>query len=131
MTLQGGEPLVHPEIVRLVSQTAAAGISCAVITNGWFLSRYVASLAAAGLCQLIVSLDSANLAAHERNRGLEGLEFGAAAAALFRRSVAQSLWALAEEAPKMRRLARRRKRAAAANHAALYRGWHSNERTRA
>jgi MoaA/NifB/PqqE/SkfB family radical SAM enzyme len=39
LTLQGGEPLVHPEVVRLVSQTVAAGISCAIITNGWFLSR--------------------------------------------------------------------------------------------
>jgi MoaA/NifB/PqqE/SkfB family radical SAM enzyme len=73
MTLQGGEPLVHPDIVRLVAQTAAAGISCAIIT-GWFLPRYIVSLAAAGLAQLIVSLDSARLAEHERNRGLEGLE---------------------------------------------------------
>jgi MoaA/NifB/PqqE/SkfB family radical SAM enzyme len=74
LTLQGGEPLVHPEVVRLVSQTVAAGISCAIITNGWFLTRDIASLAAAGLCQLIVSLDSARLAEHERNRGLDGLE---------------------------------------------------------
>ena len=74
VTLQGGEPLVHPDVVRLVSQTAAAGISGAIITNGWFLSRYIESLAIAGLCQLIVSLDSADLAEHERNRGLGGLE---------------------------------------------------------
>ena len=74
LTLQGGEPLVHPDMVRLVSQTAASGISCALITNGWFLSRYIKSLTAAGLCQLIVSLDSADLAEHERNRGLDGLE---------------------------------------------------------
>jgi hypothetical protein len=65
---------VHPEVVRLVSQTVAAGISCAIITNGWFLTRDIASLAAAGLCQRIVSLDSARLAEHERNRGLDGLE---------------------------------------------------------
>src|SRR5215469_18853269 len=74
LTLQGGEPLVHPGVVQLVSQTVATGISCAIITNGWFLSRYIKSLAAAGLCQLIVSLDSADLAEHERNRGLDGLE---------------------------------------------------------
>ena len=74
ITLQGGEPLVHPDIVRLVSETAAAGISCAIITNGWFLPHYIESLAAAGLCRLIVSIDSANLVEHERNRGLEGLE---------------------------------------------------------
>jgi molybdenum cofactor biosynthesis enzyme MoaA len=37
MTLQGGEPLVHLDIVRLISQTTGAGISSAIITNGWFL----------------------------------------------------------------------------------------------
>lgn len=57
MTLQGGEPPVHPDIIRLVSRTAAAGISCAIITNGWFLPRYIASLAAAGLDRLIISLE--------------------------------------------------------------------------
>ena len=62
MTLQGGGPLVHPEIARFVLQTAAAGISCAVITNGWFLPRYIDRLAAAGLERLIISIDSANLA---------------------------------------------------------------------
>jgi MoaA/NifB/PqqE/SkfB family radical SAM enzyme len=74
LTLLGGEPLVHPEVIRLVSQTVATGISCAIITNGWFLSRYIKSLAAAGLRRLIVSLDSADLAEHKYNRGLEGLE---------------------------------------------------------
>jgi MoaA/NifB/PqqE/SkfB family radical SAM enzyme len=74
LTLQGGEPLVHPEIVRLVGLTVSAGVSCAVITNGWFLPRYIEGLAEAGLSRLIVSIDSADLAAHERNRGLEGLE---------------------------------------------------------
>jgi MoaA/NifB/PqqE/SkfB family radical SAM enzyme len=74
LTLQGGEPLVHPEIIRLVSLTVAAGVSCAVITNGWFLPRYIDALTEAGLARLIVSIDSADLAAHERNRGLEGLE---------------------------------------------------------
>ena len=74
LTLQGGEPLVHPDIVRLVSQTTTAGISCAVITNGWFLPRCIDSLASAGLDRLIISIDSANLAEHARNRGLEGLE---------------------------------------------------------
>jgi MoaA/NifB/PqqE/SkfB family radical SAM enzyme len=74
MTLQGGEPLVHPEIVRVVTQVTTAGISCAIITNGWFLPRYIDRLAAAWLDRLIVSIDSADLAEHERNRGLEGLE---------------------------------------------------------
>jgi MoaA/NifB/PqqE/SkfB family radical SAM enzyme len=74
LTLQGGEPLVHPDIVRLVADTAAASIRCTVITNGWFLPRYIDALVEAGLSKLIISIDSASLAEHERNRGLEGLE---------------------------------------------------------
>ncbi len=74
MTLQGGEPLVHPEIVKLVSEIVRAGISCAIITNGWFLPRFIDALAAAGLDRLIVSIDSANVTEHEDHRGLQGLE---------------------------------------------------------
>lgn len=70
ITLQGGEPLVHPDIVRFVSDTANAGIACSLITNGWFLPRYISALASVGLEMLI---DSASLMGHEQNRGLEGL----------------------------------------------------------
>jgi MoaA/NifB/PqqE/SkfB family radical SAM enzyme len=73
MTLQGGEPLVHPKIVRIVSLIAASGIKCGLITNGWFLPRYIRDLAEAGLQRLEISIDSADLAEHETNRGLEGL----------------------------------------------------------
>jgi MoaA/NifB/PqqE/SkfB family radical SAM enzyme len=73
MTLQGGEPLLHPEIIRLVESIVSTGIGCSLVTNGWFLSRHVAKLAGAGLSRLIVSIDSADLAEHERNRGLTGL----------------------------------------------------------
>jgi hypothetical protein len=95
-------------------------------------------LAAAGLRQLIASIDSAGLAEHERNRGLRGLERRLAeviararacglpvqasvtvsrlvrydelreVSSLFRRSAGQSLWALVGETPKMLCLARRR-----------------------
>ena len=74
LTFQGGEPLVHPDIIRMVSSTVAGGIRCAVITNGWFLPRHIDALAAAGLSQVIISIDSPNLVRHERNRGLMGLE---------------------------------------------------------
>ncbi|EEA01260.1 Radical SAM domain protein [Burkholderia sp. H160] len=74
MTLQGGEPLVHPEIASLVASTTKAGIQCGVITNGWFLSRHIESLAAAGLKRLLISIDSADMREHEHNRGLRGLE---------------------------------------------------------
>ena len=43
-------------------------------------------------------------------------QIGNAMTSLLRRSVAQSVWALIEEAPQMRRLARRRKQIAPARH---------------
>jgi hypothetical protein len=61
-------------------------------------------------------------------RSLAAGQVGSAVASLFRRSVAQSIWALLiEETPKMRRQAHRRKRAAPKN-AVLYDGCSSNER---
>ena len=55
----------------------------------------------------------AAVAATDATRAVAAGQIGAAAAAPFRRSVAQSLWALIEETPRMRRLARRRGLAAA------------------
>ena len=73
MTFQGGEPLVHPNIESLVALAAGAGIRIGLITNGWFLARHVDRLAEAGLKHLSISIDSADMAEHEHNRGLSGL----------------------------------------------------------
>jgi MoaA/NifB/PqqE/SkfB family radical SAM enzyme len=74
LTFQGGEPLVHPGIATLVSSATESGMQCGLITNGWFLPRSIDELAAAGLRRLLVSIDSADMDEHERNRGLPGLE---------------------------------------------------------
>lgn len=74
MTFQGGEPLVHPDIVGLVQAAAQAGIECGLITNGWFLPEHIDALVAAGLRRLLVSIDSDRMAKHEHNRGLSGLK---------------------------------------------------------
>jgi hypothetical protein len=55
----------------------------------------------------------AAIATTDAARALAAGRIGSAAASLFRRSVAQSIWALVEDAPKMRRLARRRRRTTA------------------
>ena len=73
MTFQGGEPLVHPDIVALVKAATQAGIQCGLITNGWFLPEHIEALAAAGLRRLLVSIDSDSMAKHDLNRGLGGL----------------------------------------------------------
>jgi cyclic pyranopterin phosphate synthase len=58
--LTGGEPLVRKGIVDLVQQVAALpGITdVAMTTNAHFLPRFAASLAAAGLARVNISLDS-------------------------------------------------------------------------
>jgi MoaA/NifB/PqqE/SkfB family radical SAM enzyme len=73
MTFQGGEPLVHPDIVALVQAATQAGIQCGLITNGWFLPEHIEALAAAGLKRLLISIDSDSMAKHDLNRGLGGL----------------------------------------------------------
>jgi hypothetical protein len=68
------------------------------------------------------------IAATDAARAAAAGQIGTAVALLFRRSVAQSFWALMQETPKIRRLARRQKLTAAAFPLA---GWSSNEPTEA
>jgi len=74
LTFQGGEPLVHPHIDFLVSEATRAGISCGLITNGWFLAQHIGALAACGLKRLHIAIDSDSMLKHEMNRGLRGLK---------------------------------------------------------
>ncbi len=70
--LTGGEPLLNPDIARIVG--AAAG-DCAVklFTTGSTLTREKArELARAGLFSVSVSLDHWRPEIHDRNRGLDG-----------------------------------------------------------
>ncbi len=62
--LTGGEPLVHPHIVEIVRRIAAVpGIDeVSLTTNGMLLERLAASLAAAGLKRVNVSLDTLDAA---------------------------------------------------------------------
>jgi MoaA/NifB/PqqE/SkfB family radical SAM enzyme len=73
LTFQGGEPLLHPDIAVLVSQSRKAGMQVGLITNGFFLPQHIESLVQGGVNQLHVSIDSHSMEAHERNRGLPGI----------------------------------------------------------
>ena len=55
------------------------------------------------------------VAATDAGRALASGQIRTAVASLFRRSVAQSLWALVEETPRIRRLARQRRQTASTN----------------
>jgi cyclic pyranopterin phosphate synthase len=54
----GGEPLLRPGLERIVAAAAAAGARTSITTNGVRLSARAASLAAAGLSRVNVSLDT-------------------------------------------------------------------------
>lgn len=71
--IQGGEPLLHPEVDRIIADAAEIGMRVALVTNGWLLPNKIDAIASAGLRTLTVSLDSANVVTHEKNRGLSGL----------------------------------------------------------
>jgi MoaA/NifB/PqqE/SkfB family radical SAM enzyme len=71
--IQGGEPLLHPAVDRIIADAAEIGMRVALVTNGWLLPNKIDAIADAGLRTLTVSLDSANVVTHEKNRGLSGL----------------------------------------------------------
>jgi MoaA/NifB/PqqE/SkfB family radical SAM enzyme len=69
----GGEPLLHPRLEEMIATAVAKDLVPAIITNGWLLSARLERLAEAGLRTVYVSMDAASVAAHEANRGLNGL----------------------------------------------------------
>lgn len=59
VTLTGGEPLLHPELVALVAHTRARGLFPMMITNGYFLDAgTIRELNRAGLYGLQISVDN-------------------------------------------------------------------------
>jgi MoaA/NifB/PqqE/SkfB family radical SAM enzyme len=73
LNIFGGEPLLHPRITDMVEMAVARDMGPAVITNGWLLPARVDDLAKAGLRNIYVSIDAANITDHESNRGLTGV----------------------------------------------------------
>ncbi len=68
----GGEPLLHPELVRL-TEAAADGCAVKLFTTGTGLTRRLADdLAAAGMTSVSVSLDDARETVHDAARGRAG-----------------------------------------------------------
>lgn len=69
----GGEPLLHPRLEEMIASTVERDLVPAIITNGWLLPARLQALAKAGLKTVYISMDAASIAAHEANRGLNGL----------------------------------------------------------
>ncbi|TCZ66753.1 radical SAM protein [Roseicella aquatilis] len=73
VTFMGGEPLLHPKLLEMVRSASAMGIQPTLVTNGWLLPAKVEALADAGVTTLFISIDAADPAVHEKNRGLKGV----------------------------------------------------------
>jgi MoaA/NifB/PqqE/SkfB family radical SAM enzyme len=59
VTLTGGEPLLHPELDRLVARVVARGMVCTTITNGYPLTRrWIERLNEAQLTLVQISIDN-------------------------------------------------------------------------
>lgn len=73
ISITGGEPLLHPQIVEILSLISQAGIGANLCTNGTLLTEeLVARLGKTSLKSISISLDSPNPADHDRIRGREG-----------------------------------------------------------
>ena len=85
----GGEPLLHPRLPELIAMSVEEGMGVAMITNGWLLPSRINELSGAGLKTIFVSIDSPSLAAHEANRGINGLggRIGSATLAMRKRGM--------------------------------------------
>jgi len=59
VTFSGGEPLLHPDIVKIVDGAEKDGMETCVLTNGYLLTKdLIASLNTAGLTRLQISIDN-------------------------------------------------------------------------
>jgi len=67
----GGEPLAHKELRAMVRRAAETGIHPMICTNGsLWTEQNMRELASDGLSSVIMSIDSHDVARHEKNRGL-------------------------------------------------------------
>jgi len=67
----GGEPLVHRDLRGMVRYAAERGVHPMICTNGsLWTERNMRELAGDGLSSVIMSIDSHDVARHEKNRGL-------------------------------------------------------------
>src|SRR5580765_7376093 len=67
----GGEPLVHKDLRAMTRYAAERGIHPMICTNGsLWTEQNMRELASDGLSSVIMSIDSHDVAKHEKNRGL-------------------------------------------------------------
>ena len=72
VSIGGGEPLLHPDIVGIVSALARHHFPV-MICNGWYVTPEIArKLWQAGIYEVSISLDYADASRHDQQRGTPG-----------------------------------------------------------
>ena len=70
----GGEPLLYPHLLDILSEGRELGLQNLLCTNGRLLNRdKVDALQKAGVSHLIISIDAASESEHDTHRGFPGL----------------------------------------------------------
>ncbi|MFI5379299.1 MAG: radical SAM/SPASM domain-containing protein [Tepidisphaerales bacterium] len=73
VSLAGGEPLIREDLCEIIRILNDAGHFPILITNGWYVNETLArDLSQAGLQEISVSVDYADAARHDKQRGLDG-----------------------------------------------------------
>jgi len=72
ITIFGGEPLLHPDCLKVISYIKKNNMHCLMITNGSLIKEFAASIVDTGLDELNVSLDGKEKL-HDEIRGMPGL----------------------------------------------------------
>jgi len=74
LILDGGEPLMRPDVFDLVRHSRSVGLTTVMGTNGTLITTEVAAkLVEAGIQALAISLDGADKETHDAFRGVEGV----------------------------------------------------------
>jgi len=72
ISIGGGEPLLHPDLVEIVDILSADHFPV-MICNGWFITRENArALFKAGIHEVSISVDYADPSLHDEQRGVKG-----------------------------------------------------------
>jgi len=70
----GGEPTLHPNLIEFTEHASNLGMKVMLVSNaGLFKPDKVRKLHEAGTSSFIISVDAADVEAHENNRGLPGV----------------------------------------------------------
>jgi MoaA/NifB/PqqE/SkfB family radical SAM enzyme len=73
ISLTGGEPLESPDVMKIIQSVNQEFSQVIMFTSGYLLEEKAADLAKSGLTSVIVSLNSADAAAHERTKNFPGI----------------------------------------------------------